>query len=111
MRTYVRALHRAPVQDSRRDRQGRHRGPAGGPQRHPVGARTVRCVPRERFERLPALPTLRSNDAYEELTFAPGLFGAYAPGEYDVTCTCAYPFTNWVLRAPGAVAWVSGVTW
>jgi len=39
----------------------------------------VRCIPRERFERLPSLPTPRSNDAYEELTFAPGLFRAYAP--------------------------------
>ena len=66
----------------------------------PYRFRSVRCIPRERFERLPSLPTLRSNDAYEELTFAPGLFRAYAPAEYDVTCTCAYPFTNWVLRAP-----------
>jgi len=65
----------------------------------PYRFRTVRCIPRERFEGLPSLPTLRTNDAYEELTFAPGLFRAYAPAEYDVTCTCAYPFTNWVLRA------------
>jgi glycosyltransferase involved in cell wall biosynthesis len=66
----------------------------------PYRFRGARCIPRERFEHMPSLPTLRSNDAYEELSFAPGLFLAYSPGDYDITCTCAYPFTNWVLRAP-----------
>jgi glycosyltransferase involved in cell wall biosynthesis len=66
----------------------------------PYRFRGVPCVPRERFERLPSLPTLRTNTAYEELTFAPGLLRAYAPPEYDITCTCSYPFTNWLLRAP-----------
>jgi glycosyltransferase involved in cell wall biosynthesis len=36
---------------------------------------------------------------YEEFTFAPGLLRAYKPSDYDVTVTCGYPYTNWVLRA------------
>jgi glycosyltransferase involved in cell wall biosynthesis len=66
----------------------------------PYRFRGVPCIPRERFEGMPSIPALRAADSYEELSFAPGLFRAYAPAAYDVTCTCAYPFTNWVLRAP-----------
>lgn len=57
------------------------------------------CAARERFERLPKLPVLRGAYCYEELTFAPGLWRGYDPSAYDVTVTCAYPFTNWLLRA------------
>ena len=53
---------------------------------------------REKFESLPALPILRNDCVYEELTFVPGLLHRYRPSEYDVTLTCSYPFTNWVLR-------------
>lgn len=56
------------------------------------------CVPRERFERWPRIPVLRHEYAYEELTFLPGLWGAYRPSDFDVTITCSYPFTNWLLR-------------
>lgn len=56
------------------------------------------CIRREWFERWPSLPLLRSNYVYEELTFAPGLLARYRPGDYDVTLTCSYPFTNWLLR-------------
>lgn len=56
------------------------------------------AVPRERFERFPKLPALRVNTAWEELTFAAGLLRQYRPQDYDVTLTCGYPFTNWVLR-------------
>jgi glycosyltransferase involved in cell wall biosynthesis len=59
----------------------------------------VPCVPRERFERAPTLPVLRSNYAYEELTWIPGLLLAYAPGDFDITVTCSFPFTNWALRS------------
>jgi glycosyltransferase involved in cell wall biosynthesis len=52
------------------------------------------------FERFPKIPTLRTEFAYEELTFVPALMRAYRPAEYDVTVTCSYPFTNWVLRHP-----------
>ena len=72
----------------------------GGPDpSRPYQFRQVGCIPRERFERAPSLPVLRSHYEYEELTFAPGLMRSYAPGDYDITCTCSYPFTNWVLRA------------
>jgi glycosyltransferase involved in cell wall biosynthesis len=57
-------------------------------------------VPRERFEKFPFMPVLRHQFAYEELTFVPDLMRVYRPEEYDVTLTCSYPFTNWVLRRP-----------
>jgi glycosyltransferase involved in cell wall biosynthesis len=60
----------------------------------------VRAVPRERFERFPKLPALRADTGWEELTFAVGLFREFEPRDFDVTVTCAYPFTNWVLRHP-----------
>lgn len=58
----------------------------------------VGCVARERFEKWPGVPVLRNEYAYEEMTFAPGLWRAYRPGDFDVTVTCGYPFCNWVLR-------------
>ena len=57
-------------------------------------------IPRERFERFPRLPTLRSETAWEEATFVPGLLSRYRPEDYDVTLTCSYPFTSWALRRP-----------
>lgn len=57
-------------------------------------------VKRETFEGWPALPPFRSETVYEEATFVPGLLHQYRPGEYDVTVTCSYPFTNWALRRP-----------
>src|SRR5216683_1427665 len=53
---------------------------------------------REKFESFPTMPILRNEYAYEELTFLPGLYLNYRPSEYDVTLTCSYPFTNWMLR-------------
>lgn len=55
---------------------------------------------RKYFERLPKAPILRSEFAYEELTFIPALLRAYRPTDYDVTVTCSYPFINWALRRP-----------
>lgn len=57
-------------------------------------------VKRQSFERFPSLPVLRNEYGYEELTFVPGLMSHYRPREYDVTLTCSYPFTNWLLRRP-----------
>jgi len=57
-------------------------------------------VRRENFERFPSLPILRNEYCYEELTFAPGLLRRYRPADYDITVTCSYPFTNWILRRP-----------
>lgn len=59
------------------------------------------AVRRERFEHFPRLPTLRSESAWEELSFVPGLLRAFRPDDYDITLTCSYPFTNWALRRPG----------
>ena len=57
-------------------------------------------IRREKFESLPSLPVLRNDCAYEELTFVPAFMQVYRPAEYDVTITCSYPFTNWMLRRP-----------
>lgn len=59
-------------------------------------------VRRERFERFPRLPVIRSEYAYEELTFIPGFLCRYRPADYDVTLTASYPFTNWMLRRSAA---------
>jgi glycosyltransferase involved in cell wall biosynthesis len=59
----------------------------------------VGSVRREKLEWLPSLPGLRNECGYEELTFVPGFVRTYRPADYDVTMTCSYPFTNWVLRS------------
>jgi glycosyltransferase involved in cell wall biosynthesis len=60
----------------------------------------VRCVPRERFERWPRLPCLRSEYEYEELTFVLNLLWGrrFRPGDFDVTLSCSYPYLNWFLQ-------------
>ena len=61
--------------------------------------RHAACVPRERFEGWPGgLPMFRSDCAYEELSFVPGLVRAYRPSDFDLTVTCSYPYTSWLLR-------------
>lgn len=73
----------------------------------PIAGRSYRylragVVPRERFERAPSLaPFFRSEYVYEEATFVPGMLRRVRPRDYDVTVTCGYPYTNWVLRAIG----------
>ena len=57
-------------------------------------------IPRESFELFPTMPLLRNQFAYEEMTFIPSLVRQFRPAEYDVTLTCSYPFTNWMLRRP-----------
>lgn len=57
-------------------------------------------IAREYFEGFPRIPPLRSEYIYEESTFIPSLWLRYRPGDYDVTVTCSYPFTNWILRRP-----------
>jgi glycosyltransferase involved in cell wall biosynthesis len=71
---------------------------------HPRPGTTYRfihagCVPREKFESFPRIPTLRDHYSWEELTFAPGLAHSFVPGDYDATIACSYPWTNWILRA------------
>lgn len=72
-----------------------------GPQRErqPYRYQRAGCIPRERFEKFPSLPYLRDHYGYEELSFAPGLLRAFSPNQFDVTITCGYPYTNWVLRS------------
>jgi glycosyltransferase involved in cell wall biosynthesis len=60
----------------------------------------ARSVSRKSFEQFPKMPLLRTEFAYEELTFVPMLLKNYRPSNYDVTITCSYPFTNWALRRP-----------
>lgn len=55
---------------------------------------------RELFETFPKIPLLRTEYAYEELSFIPTFLRRYRPSDYDVTLTCSYPFTNWMLRRP-----------
>jgi glycosyltransferase involved in cell wall biosynthesis len=64
----------------------------------PYEYRKARCVSRRWFESWPSLPYLRGQYVYEELTFAPGLYLSYCPHEFDVTVTCSYPYTSWMLR-------------
>jgi glycosyltransferase involved in cell wall biosynthesis len=64
----------------------------------PYHYKRARCVPREWFERFPSVPYLRDHYSYEELSFAPALFMAYRPRDFDITVTCGYPYTSWVLR-------------
>jgi glycosyltransferase involved in cell wall biosynthesis len=64
--------------------------------------RQVRLVPRERFEKWPTFPPLRSHYAWEELTFAAGLIRAVWTGGFDVTMGCTFPFVNWALRLGSA---------
>ena len=58
------------------------------------------ALARETFEAFPHLPLLRNETGWEEASFAPGLLARYRPGDFDITATCAFPFTNWVLRRP-----------
>jgi glycosyltransferase involved in cell wall biosynthesis len=62
--------------------------------------RHVGSIRRERLEALPSMPVFRSETIYEEASFAAALALAYKPGDFDLTVTCSYPFTNWLLRRP-----------
>jgi glycosyltransferase involved in cell wall biosynthesis len=65
----------------------------------PYEYRRAGCIRREWFEKWPSIPFLRDHFGYEELSFVPGLLKQYTPGDFDVTVTCGYPYTNWLLRA------------
>jgi glycosyltransferase involved in cell wall biosynthesis len=73
-----------------------------GPERPGTEYRYIKSpsIRREAFERWPSLPMFRNETAWEEATFVPGLLKSYKPSDYDVTLTCAYPWTNWALRRP-----------
>jgi glycosyltransferase involved in cell wall biosynthesis len=73
-----------------------------GPPRPGTPYRYIRVplIPRERVERLPHLPFLRGETGWEEATWAPGLLARYRPDDFDLTVTCSFPYTNWILRRP-----------
>jgi glycosyltransferase involved in cell wall biosynthesis/GT2 family glycosyltransferase len=62
----------------------------------------IPCIPRERFEKIPSIPFLRTHYSWEELTFAPGLWRRTRGGNFDASVTCGYPYTNWTLRTCSA---------
>ena len=61
---------------------------------------TVGCVSRERFERWPKFPALRSEYEYEELTFVWNLARSrmFQSRRHDVAVHCSYPYVNWFLN-------------
>jgi glycosyltransferase involved in cell wall biosynthesis len=71
---------------------------SGPPRPHePYCYRRIPCVPREFFENWPKFPCLRTNYAWEELTFSAGLLLRYRPGDFDLAIGCSYPYVNWIL--------------
>lgn len=62
--------------------------------------RHVSSARRERFEKFPFFPPLRSETAWEDMTFAANLLRAYRPADFDAVVTCSFPFTHWALRRP-----------
>ena len=63
----------------------------------------VDAVPRERFEKWPHFPPLRSETAWEDATFSLNLLRKYEPNAFDAVVTCAFPFTHWALRRPARI--------
>ncbi len=60
----------------------------------------VDAVARERFEKWPHFPPVRSETAWEDATFSANLLRSYDPSAYDAVVTCSFPFTQWALRRP-----------
>jgi glycosyltransferase involved in cell wall biosynthesis len=63
--------------------------------------RHVPSIRRERFERFPFFPPLRSDVMWEDMTFAAGLLRHYRQADFDAVLTCSFPFTHLALRRPG----------
>lgn len=66
------------------------------------GFEQVDSVSRERFEKWPQFPPMRSETAWEDASFALNLLRKYDPADFDAVVTCAFPFTHWALRRPAA---------
>lgn len=60
----------------------------------------VECTPREKFEKWPKFPSLRSECHYEELSYVFRLWrsGTFQPQQFDATISCTYPWINWFLK-------------
>lgn len=65
-----------------------------------ITAHPMACVPRERFERFPTFPALRSEYEWEELTFVLSLAWSrqFRANQYDIALHCSYPYVNWFLQ-------------
>lgn len=61
----------------------------------------IATVDRRRFEGLPAVPVLRSPEAWEDMIFSFRLAAWLRPADFDAVVTCSFPFTHWALRRPG----------
>jgi glycosyltransferase involved in cell wall biosynthesis len=66
----------------------------------PYTFRHVSSIPRERLERLPKFPPMRSEVMWEDATFAASLMMHYRPSQFDAAVTCSFPFTQLALRRP-----------
>lgn len=88
-RELARAGHAVTLMGSGQDREGT-----------PYRFLQAKSIAREYFRVFPSVPVFRNDCAYEELTFIPDFLLRYRPQDYDVTLTCNYPFTNWLLRRP-----------
>lgn len=73
-----------------------------GPDRPGMPYRYIRAraLDRKIFEGFPKIPALRNETAWEDASFSLGLLSKFRPSDYDITATCAFPFTHWALRRP-----------
>ena len=67
----------------------------------PYRFRHVPAIRRERFERFPFFPPLRSDVMWEDATFASALLTSYRPSDFDAVVTCSFPFTHMALGRSG----------
>jgi glycosyltransferase involved in cell wall biosynthesis len=56
---------------------------------------------REHFQRFARVPGLRHLYTWEDMTFTPMARMKVDPRDFDVTVTCSYPFSSWMLRSRG----------
>jgi glycosyltransferase involved in cell wall biosynthesis len=73
-------------------------GSGGARSVQPYRYQKLRGIPREFFRHFPRLPYVRDAYAWEELAFAPSLYLNYSTSDFDLTVTCGYPYSNWILR-------------
>ena len=75
----------------------------GGPPRPGCSYEYIQVAhrPRERFERIPSFPPVRTDIHWEQLAFASKLRSSHLPDDIDVTVACDFPFVHWRLRGMG----------
>ena len=60
----------------------------------------VPMIDRQKFEKFPRVPMLRSETAWEDATFGTAMLAKYRPHDFDAVVTCNFPFTHLALRRP-----------